>query len=79
VENLFTIGSTTRKKRCQACFKLRGSDRIPDPEQEKLRDLFHFAIQLLYSPVLETRTTTARGVNHTNAVNREWRKPIPQY
>jgi len=39
--------------------------------------MFHFAVQLLYSPVLGTRVTLARGVNHTNAVNRERRKLIP--
>ena len=53
--------------------------KILDCHKEKLRELFHFADQLLYSPVLVTGVTTARDVNHTNAVNRKRRKLIPHY
>jgi len=52
---------------------------IPNRYKEKLCHLFHFAHQLLYSHVLVTCVTAARDVNHTNAVNRERREPIPQY
>jgi hypothetical protein len=39
--------------------------------------MFHFTVQLLYSPVLVMRVTTACDVIHKNAVSRERRKPLP--
>jgi hypothetical protein len=53
--------------------------RFPIGGKEKRHNLFHFGNQLLYSLVSVTGVTTECDVNHTNAVNREGRKPNLQY
>jgi hypothetical protein len=47
--------------------------------KKKLRGLFQFTGQLLYSRVSVSCVTVACDVNHANVVNRERPGPIPQY
>jgi hypothetical protein len=67
------------KKKCFRFLREQFRIEVGNGAKEKLRDLFQFAVQLLYSLDSVPCITAQRVVSHTSAVGPDWRERISQY